>query len=334
MIFITLVTNVDCLGAVAHSSINETSMHISGLIGSTTPSSSVLTLGGSGAAMFGGTADWRQNSGTLKLKVVTGQTVSAGIAIILTLPLSNPQRGCQSPHLFTYISGVCVRAGQNNHNATLVLPARYIDVDLATVLEEPGSLAGDGAPLYVRSPSFVVRKISQSNPVAGAANQITVTLVANVDMTSSSILTIRGLVPTATPDSSRTLLAGGYSVNLQSVAGTGSYDFYGDTWTSNDRGSTWLRVANASSTSWSAREGFALALVNSSVFLAGGWGGGGGGYLQDVWLTRDFGQSWQLVLSAAPWSARGYFEMVCQYTSRVQVSKIRFRVFFRKRVRH
>ena len=71
-----------------------------------------------------------------------------------------------------------------------------------------------------------------------------------------------------------------------------------------------MRVANTSSTSWLPREGFALAVVNASVFLAGGWGGGSASYLQDVWTTIDAGLSWTLVTASAPWAARGYFEMV------------------------
>jgi len=307
---ITLVTNVDCLDAAPHAFINETIVSITGLIGSATPSSSQLAVGGPGAAIFGGTGAWYQNSGTLMLKIAAGHKISAGIsAIDLTLPLVNPARGCQSPRLFTYVAAVCARVGSDT-NGSLVIPARYIDVDLATALDEPGSVAGESAPLFVRSPSFVVRKISQSNPVAGAVNIITLTLIANVDLSSTTVLTLRGLAPTSTPSSPRTLLAGGYSVSPELGSGTGTYDFYGDTWTSNDRGSTWLQVSNGTGASWSAREGFALALVNSSIFLAGGWGGGGAGYLQDVWVTIDVGHSWQLVTSAAPWPPRGYFEMV------------------------
>ena len=201
---------------------NESTLTIVGLVGAATASNHQLPLQGPGATIFGSTGAWNQQTGTLSLKVAAGQMISAGVSVVLMLPLTNPPRGQQSPRLFTYVTGICARFG--NSNGSLALPARYIDVDTTTPLEELASAAGDGAPLFVRSPSFVVRKISQSVPVVGAANRITLTLGANVEMESSTVLTVRGLVPTSTASTPRTLLAGGYS---HSVTGSGSYKFYG-----------------------------------------------------------------------------------------------------------
>ena len=64
---------------------------------------------------------------------------------------------------------------------------------------------------------------------------MTLSLAANVDLDSTTLLTIHGLTPTATPSSPRVLLAGGYSVDPSAPSGVGSYAFYGD-WTSNDMG--------------------------------------------------------------------------------------------------
>ena len=139
---------------------------------------------------------------------------------------------------------------------------------------------------------------------------MTLSLAANVDLDSTTLLTIHGLTPTATPSSPRVLLAGGYSVDPSAPSGVGSYAFYGDSWTSNDMGLTWLQVSNASASSWTPREGFALAVANASVFLAGGWGGPGQGYLNDVWKSTDVGTTWQVVVASPPWGPRGYFEMV------------------------
>jgi len=310
---LTLVANVDCehsgpslmppAGGMPRG--NETTFSISGLIGADTPTTPSLPLAGAGANIFGGSGSWNQRSGTLTLKVAVGQRVSAGVAILVNFSLTNSMRGQQSPRLFTYVAGTCAR-----YNGSLSLPRRYIDVDLDTVLAEVGSVVGDAAPLLIRSPSFAVRKIAQSNPSAGGANTMTLSLAANVDLDSTTLLTIHGLTPTATPSSPRVLLAGGYSVDPSAPSGVGSYAFYGDSWTSNDMGLTWLQVSNASASSWTPREGFALAVANASVFLAGGWGGPGQGYLNDVWKSTDVGTTWQVVVASPPWGPRGYFEMV------------------------
>jgi len=290
---------------------NSTTFYLTGLVGSATASTPHFRIHGPSAAIFGNSSAWDQESGTLTLRVAAGEAVRAGNPIILMLPITNPDAGQLSPWQFTYASGQCARPTFAYGARSLALPARYVQVDLEHRLGEAASEAGDKAPLLVRWPAFVVRRISQSNPAAGPAlgpNLISLNLVANFDLDLSSSLTIRGLVPTATPSSPRTLLVGGYS---SSSVGSGLYDFYGDTWTSNDRGETWLRVSNASSSSWQPREGFALAVVNASVFLAGGWGGPALGYLRDVWRSQDGGASWMLASSAPPWPARGYFEMVC-----------------------
>ncbi len=317
----TLVVNVDCHHSappLIKSGMpwgNETTLSITGLIGSATPTNPQLPLTGAGAAIFGNSGFWDQKYGTLTLKVAAGQRVSAGAAILITFSLTNSMRGQQSPSLFTYVAGTCART-----NGSLALPRRYIDVDLDTALDEVASVVGDAAPLLIRSPSFLVRKIAQSNPSAGGANTITLILAANVDLDSTALLTIHGLTPTSTPTSPRVLLAGGYSLGASAASrdllasrpapGVGSYAFYGDSWTSNDGGLTWLQVSNASASSWSPREGFALAVANASVFLAGGWGGPLQGYLKDVWASTDVGKTWQLVAAFPPWAPRGYFEMV------------------------
>ena len=188
-IFITLATNVDCQDSVTHSTLlqgNVTTFYITGLIGTSSATTPQLPLGGAGAVIFGSSASWNQQSGTLILKVVPGQMILAGSAIVITLPLVNPIRGQQSPRLFSHISGVCVRGGLLN--GSMVLPARFIDVDLTATLQEPGSVAGDCAPLFVRSPSFVVRKISQNNPAAGSVNRITLTLIGTATRCSSHLI--------------------------------------------------------------------------------------------------------------------------------------------------
>jgi hypothetical protein len=307
-------------GEASH--IEFSSITITGLVGSETVTNSQLPLGGAGAEIFGRNGSWDQISGTLVLQVACGQHMSDRSPIVIALVLANPWRGQQSPWLFTHVSGVCASTGWHSLelfllqdwrerdsqeilslvNSSFIVPSTYIHVDMTTPLDEVGSVAGDRAPLFVRSPSFVVRKIGQSSPVASAGallasvNLITVTIVANVDLPQYTTITVRGLAPTLTPSSPCTVLAGGYSVGPQPQGlSTGSYSFYGDTFSSNDRGKTWAVEGNFSvaspNASWSPREAFAFVMANASVYLAGGWAGPAGGYLNDVWVFRDVGNA-------------------------------------------
>ena len=138
--------------------------------------------------------------------------------------------------------------------------------------------------------------MASAGALLASVNLITVTIVANVEMLQYTTITVRGLAPTLTPSSPCTVLAGGYSVGPQPQGhSTGSYSFYGDTFSSNDRGKTWVVEGNFSAVSpnvsWSPREAFAFVMANTSVYLAGGWAGTAGGYLHDVWVFRDVGNA-------------------------------------------
>ncbi|EKX53221.1 hypothetical protein GUITHDRAFT_132974 [Guillardia theta CCMP2712] len=78
--------------------------------------------------------------------------------------------------------------------------------------------------LYIIVPEFVVRNIGQSNPLAGASNNITLTLSTNCDVPFGSNLTISGLKNTSTPDNSAFQIVGGQSINSLGswIANTGT----------------------------------------------------------------------------------------------------------------
>jgi len=67
---------------------NETTLSITGLIGSATSTNPQLPLTGAGAAIFGNSGFWDQKYGTLTFKVAPGQRVSAGVAILMTFSLT------------------------------------------------------------------------------------------------------------------------------------------------------------------------------------------------------------------------------------------------------
>ena len=79
----------------------------------------------------------------------------------------------------------------------------------------------------------------------------------------------------------------------------------------------WVQVkANNASEYWSQREGAAVAVLNNTLFLGGGWSGGINGYKSDLWSSTD-GISW------SP-STTGYgtrvFHRVVSYKGKLYVS--------------
>ena len=63
---------------------------MAGLTGSQTSDSGSLTVGGTGAAIFGSSGSWTQSSGTLVLTVAGGQSIPTGSDTVITFTLTNP----------------------------------------------------------------------------------------------------------------------------------------------------------------------------------------------------------------------------------------------------
>eukprot|EP00960_Hanusia_phi_P055432 762967-Hanusia_phi.AAC.1 len=75
-------------------------------------------------------------------------------------------------------------------------------VRLNTSNQDAKGVRNGSQALYMIVPEFIVRNVGQSNPLAGATNNITLTLSANCDVPFGSNLTISGLKNTSTSDSS------------------------------------------------------------------------------------------------------------------------------------
>ena len=67
----------------------------------------------------------------------------------------------------------------------------------------------------------------------------------------------------------------------------------GDVWTSTDRAATWTQQ---DAPPFGERKAPQVALLGSDVIVAGGHGSASGGLYSDVWSSRDFGETWVLML--------------------------------------
>ena len=65
-------------------------MKICNIVGTGTPDNASLTIGGTGASLFGNTADWKQSTGELTLTIASGQTIQISTLYTLTFTLINP----------------------------------------------------------------------------------------------------------------------------------------------------------------------------------------------------------------------------------------------------
>ena len=144
------------------------------------------------------------SSGTLTLTVHTGQTVAAGTQYAFSFTITNPSSAQGAASAVIAASGTASFA-----QAAMVAPSSPLL-----------GVANGADPLVVVVPEFDVRKIGQSNPLAGGSNTITVTIQSNVNLaqaTDSSVVTISGL--TNAPDAA--------SLGLTSVESSGA-DLFSD----------------------------------------------------------------------------------------------------------
>ena len=181
---------------------------ISGLTNAPDAASLGLTsVESSGADLFSdGTTQGKGalSSGTLTLTVHTGQTVAAGTQYAFSFTITNPSSAQGAASAVIAASGTASFA-----QAAMVAPGSALL-----------GVANGADPLLVVVPEFVVRKIGQSNPLAGGSNTITVTIQSNVNLaqaTDSSVVTISGL--TNAPDAA--------SLGLTSVESSGA-DLFSD----------------------------------------------------------------------------------------------------------
>ena len=203
-ISVTLTANVDFP--------NDSTVTIVGLTGTQTTDSgslAVTSTDGTTSGLMESSGGWTQSTGTLELTAgITG--TAQGAACTITFDLQQASAEYTPPT-------VSIAAAINNGSTALG------SIGQAAMVAPNSPLLGvaNGAdPLLVVVPEFDVRKIGQSNPLAGGSNTITVTIQSNVNLaqaTDSSVVTISGL--TNAPDAA--------SLGLTSVESSGA-DLFSD----------------------------------------------------------------------------------------------------------
>jgi hypothetical protein len=198
-ITVTIQSNVN-LAQATHSSV----VTISGLTNATDAASLALTsVANSGASLFSdGSTQGKGalSSGTLTLTVHTAQTVLAGTQYAFSFTITNPSAEQNAAAVTIAASG------------TAVFPTSR--GAMTTDTGDRYGVTDGGKPIKVIVPSFSVKTIRQSTPLAGATVTISVILTANVDFPTGSTVTIAGLTGTQTASS------GSLAVNSSGLMGT------------------------------------------------------------------------------------------------------------------
>lgn len=191
---VTLASSLDFYSVTAEV---KSEITISGLLGSQTSDTNALPIQVQGAQffnardLFGTDADnqgkWRQETGTLVLSIKTGRMLPAGIPFVFAFTLKLPP--VPSPS----VSQLQIMAKTGTMTA---IPQEAMD--LAT---------GDAAPLSTRKRTFVVAKIGQLISGGGQENTLSITIMSNYDIQSTtsyvSKITIAGLIGSVSRDSSQ-----------------------------------------------------------------------------------------------------------------------------------
>ena len=111
-------------------------------------------------------------------------TVFANRNYLIYFSLTNPPQGQNAPSVSAQIiiNGANITASPFVQDSITVLPS------VGIFSPQPG----DAMALQVYSPAFMVRSIRQTNPLPGQLNQFIVTIAANLNLPSNSVITISG----------------------------------------------------------------------------------------------------------------------------------------------
>jgi len=90
-------------------------MLLKGIYGAGTATNASLPLAGTAASIFGSTGEWDQTTGTLKLTVATGQTLTHDVVRSISFTLINPPDN-SSPANSTYGRLVYIDAFDHHGN--------------------------------------------------------------------------------------------------------------------------------------------------------------------------------------------------------------------------
>eukprot|EP00960_Hanusia_phi_P021876 648446-Hanusia_phi.AAC.1 len=156
---------------------------IQGLIATQTADNSVLSIQSTGDA-FGTSAVWTKTDGQLVLTRADNYIYSG---YFFSFSLTNPSNEQASPAI--------------SMSATIECGVYDAAISLQKMIFPNTQLYGvsNGSnPLYIVHPSFTIKSIRQSSPIAGASNMITISLSLNYDIYLNSAVTISGLVDSRT----------------------------------------------------------------------------------------------------------------------------------------
>ena len=164
-------------------------------MGSTSPSHANFSLTESSNANFGRTAGWDQADGSLVIKVL--HDTAAGDLYKVAVKLKNQCRK-QDPQAVSIISnGVFIDWKQAKGDAEKVPEKVMSQLCRWKKLEDATPCGkGDAMPMKIYDPEFIVSSVEQSTKWPGATNELTVELVANMDLTGGlhSNLTVSKMV--------------------------------------------------------------------------------------------------------------------------------------------
>lgn len=166
---------------------------ITGLTGTQTsdvpdPGSASLTLTSVGS-VFDTTPAWTQSTGTLIFSALSALSTSSS-DFVVSFTLRNPASAHSSPAIA--LSG-------------RIETGSFDSPFSQKIMTKPGvtifGVEGGSDPLYCVVPTFTTRIVTQSNPLAFAGNNITVTLGANINLAASdsSTITLSGFTGMTAP---------------------------------------------------------------------------------------------------------------------------------------
>jgi hypothetical protein len=175
----------------------KSEIHISGLLGSQTSDTNALPIDVHGTQFFSARdlfstnadneGNWKQDTGTLILPLKDGRMLPASVPFVFSFKLKLPA----AP--LALVPKVLVMA----KTGTMTVIAQ----------ETMDSAAGDAAPLSTRKRMFIAAKIGQLISGGGQENTISVTVMSNYDIQSTtsyvSKITISGLTGSVSRDSSQ-----------------------------------------------------------------------------------------------------------------------------------
>jgi hypothetical protein len=184
-ISVTISTNTPLATAGAI----DSSITISGLTGSSTPSGNIDLRGGDFLSLVGNTGKWDQGAGQLVLALLPSERLAPNTVYIFSFYLDNPSSSQAGPAVSISASGA------------QKIPADSMERDTTRCIHEPG----DAVPLFVYSAGFLTKDVDMTVTSPGSETALRFTISSSVALTSvagsTTTLSVTGLDGFSTPSS-------------------------------------------------------------------------------------------------------------------------------------